>query len=934
MQPSVTAVLVVRNGSRHLPRTLAALAAQTRRPDSVVLVDAGSTDDSAGLLRDAGLGPVTATPGRRSFGSAVAHGVSTLAPAAGKDDWLWILGHDNAPAPTALSALLGAVEVAPSVAVAGPKLMRWDDGAVIASFGESVTRFGRSVPLVADELDQAQHDIQSDLLGVAAGGMLVRRNVWDALAGFDPGLPSVDAALDLCVRARLAGHRVIGVPSARVASAGPAELFGRRSLAAGSQNRIRRAAALHRRLAWAPALAVPLHWLALVPLAIARSVAHLVGKRPGWVGGELAAGFRAAFDGTVPRARRLLRRNRQVGWGAIAPLRMPWSALRERRVAEREGAAPPPAPSVGFFLGGGAWIVLLAAVGGVVAFGRFVGSPALAGGGLLPLSGTLGELWSNVGYGWHDVGAGFTGPSDPFAVVLALLGTVTFWAPSWSIVLLYLLALPLAALTAWWCAARFADRGLGPAVAALGWAAAPPFLVALGEGRLGAVLAHILLPALVAAVVAAARSWSSSAVAGLLFAAVAASAPSLVPALLIGLIAWIAARPAAIMRLIGIPLLAAVLFAPIVFAQIERGTPLALFADPGVPLGSAAASGWQLAVGGGLAGWDGLLAALGAPAAAAPFVVLALFAPLAVLAVLAPFLRGTGRAIPALAIALVGFVTAVAASHLQVAVVGDATVAVWAGAGLSLYWLGLLGAFVVTVDALRSAAIAPALVAALALLALAVPTLADAAGGATPVAGSTGRILPAYAAAEAATRPDLGTLELDPRDDGAVAIALHRGQGTTLDEQSTLEATDTTVGEADRRLATLAGNLASRSGFDAAAELDDLRIAFVLLTATDEPGAQPAQQRVTEALDGNRILTPIGTTASGTLWYYAGLADGDAPSGPGPLGTPLGIGILAVQAAVLLLTLLLAIPTTRRRRLRTATVTGREPGLAEGEATA
>ncbi|MFZ2963125.1 MAG: glycosyltransferase family 2 protein, partial [Rhodoglobus sp.] len=124
--------------------------------------------------------------------------------------------------------------------------------------------------------------------------------------------------------------------------------------------------------------------------------------------------------------------------------------------------------------------------------------------------------------------------------------------------------------------------------------------------------------------------------------------------------------------------------------------------------------------------------------------------------------------------------------------------------------------------------------------------------------------------------------------------------------------------------AILAGNLASRSGFDIPAELDELQVAFVLLTESEAPGAAATQQRIAEALDGNRDLAPIGSTASGTLWYYPGLAEGVAPSGPGPLGTPLGIGIVAGQAAVFLFTLLLAIPTTRRRRLRTARVTGEE----------
>lgn len=916
MQPTVTAVLVARNGAKYLPRTLAALAAQTRRPDRVIPVDAGSSDATAGLLAEAFPARLVSTPGRRAFGAAVAAALQSEPAPESTDDWLWLLGHDNAPAPGALAALLDAVEIAPSVAVAGPKLMRWDEPAIIAGFGETVTTLGRSVELVSGELDQAQHDVRSDLLGVAAGGMLVRRRVWTALGGFDPALSSADAALDLCVRARLAGHRVVGVAESRVASAGPPELFGRRSLSAGAQNRIRRAAQLHRRMVWAKPLAVPLHWLTLVPLAMLRSLGHFIAKRPGWVGGELTAGFAAAFDGGVAPARRVLRRNRQLGWAAIDPLRMRWPEVRERRAAERASLLPPVSTRerVGFFLGGGAWVVLLAAIVGIVAFGRLIGADALTGGGLVPLSASVAELWSHIGYGWRDVGAGFVGAADPFATVLALLGSLTFWAPSFSIVLLYLVALPLAALSAWWCAARFARGAWGPAVAAVAWALAPPLLSSLGSGHLGAVIAHVLLPTLVLAVVNAARSWSASAVAALLFAGVAASAPSLVPALVVGIVAWAAANPKGVLRIVGIPLPAAALFAPLAIEQLGRGNWLALFADPGLPVLATAPSGWHLAVGGGLSGWDGMLASLGLSAVAAPLVVVVLLAPFAVLAALAPFLPGAARGIPALVVALLGFVTAVAATHTEVTIIGSATTPIWAGPGLSLYWLGLLGAVAATLDALRRAATVPAIVAVLGLALLAVPGVTAAAGGATAVSASNGRLLPAFAAAEAASSLDLGTLELTAQPESGAAVTLHRGQGTTLDEQSTLAATDTGLSDADARLAVLAGNLASRSGFEITDELDDLQIAFVLLTHTS--GAD--QQRIAEALDGNRNLTPIGSTASGTLWYYPQLADGVAPSGPGPLGTSFGIGVLVVQGIVFGFTLLLAIPTTRRRRVRSA----------------
>jgi hypothetical protein len=46
--------------------------------------------------------------------------------------------------------------------------------------------------------------------------MLVRRSIWDELAGFDPALDVVDGALDFCYRARAAGWRVEIVPSAIV----------------------------------------------------------------------------------------------------------------------------------------------------------------------------------------------------------------------------------------------------------------------------------------------------------------------------------------------------------------------------------------------------------------------------------------------------------------------------------------------------------------------------------------------------------------------------------------------------------------------------------------------------------------------------------------------------------------------------------------------
>jgi GT2 family glycosyltransferase len=936
MQPRVTAILVARNGAAYLGQTLAALSAQTRRPDALVTVDAGSRDDSAAILAAASPTQTVSTPAKSSFGSSVGHAVRVALPPPVQDEWLWLLGADNAPTPSALATLLGAVEIAPSVAVAGPKLMRSDEADIIARYGESLTRLGASVVLVENELDQAQYDNQSDLLAVSAAGMLVRRTVWEALGGFDPGLPSVDAALDFSVRARLAGHRVIGVPTARVASAGGPELFGRTSLSSRASARLRRRAQLHRRMVYARGLAPLFVWLSLVPIAVLRCLLQLLRKQPGLVGGELAAAFAAAFDGTVPSARGRIRRTRKLGWATIAPLRISRAVAGERRAGRWVAGDDVTAPlrtRASFVSGGGAGAVILAAVIGVIVFGRLLGATAVQGGALLPLSPTVAQLWANVGYGWHAMDAGFVGASDPFAAILAVLGSLTFWAPSFSIVLLYLIALPVTALGAWWCATRIATRAWPPAIAALVWALAPPFLSSMEHGQLGAVLAHVLLPWLALTVIAAARSWSAGAVAAILFAAVAASAPSLVPALIVLLVVWMAVNPTRVHRLIGIVIPAAALFAPLVYAQVRRGTPLDLLADPGLPTAHSPSSPLQLAIGAtdsGVNGWDNLQSVAGLTIVG-PLVYLVLLLPFLLIALAAAFVPGSSRGIPALVIAVLGFGTALAASGLALSTSGAEAVTVWPGAGLSLMWFGLTGALVISLEAFGRGAALPALVVALASAVAVAPLLVAPLAETAQVQASDGGVLPAYVVAVGATRPNIGTIVLTPQSDGSLAAVVERGAGESLDDQSTLGSTSQSLTPERKAVLTLAGNLASRSGLDATATMTSQRIGFVLLGVTPGSGAEAVHDRAEDALNGNAVLTQVGQTNAGLLWRYAALPSTGLRTA-NPDGGPTRNWVLGGLALVFLLTLLLAVPIRGgRRRSSIATVTDERATLGEDD---
>ncbi|MDQ1608940.1 MAG: hypothetical protein QOE16_1672, partial [Microbacteriaceae bacterium] len=725
MYPRVTAIVVASNGAAHLPRTLDALRTQTRPLDAIIVVDCASSDDTARIIAEFGPTQIVSAPGRLSFGAAVASAVRLIAPPASDHEWLWLLAQDNAPEPRALEALLGAAEVSPSVAAAGPKQVDWDDASFIREFGEAMTPFGASVPVVENELDQAQHDGLSDVLAVAAGGLIVRHALWNKLGGFDPGLPAMDDGLDLCVRVRLAGFRVVLVPSARVATAGDGVAGASRSHKGSVRRRLirtRRAAQLHRRMVYASGVAVPIHWLTLVPLAFFRSIGRLFRKEPGAIGAEFAAAFGAAFTGIrIASARRTIAKNRVVGWAAIAPLRIPFAEVRRARALKREAAfvgVRGERRDLNFLAGGGAWTVLAMAVLGLALFAPLLGASALTGGSLLPLSDSVAQLWQNAGYGWRDIGLGFVGAADPFAAVLAVLGSLTFWQPSFSLVLLYFAALPLAALGAWMCASRLTERGTLRAFAAIGWAIAPMLLIAMQSGRPAAVLAHILLPWLFFAGLTARRSWAASATTALLAAATLACAPSLAPALALVWIIGIATSGRHFARLLMIPLPAIALFAPLVWQQVIRGNWIAVLADPGAPIPGSSVHALQLALGfpdGALGGWYAVSSALGLPGATTNILVPVMLAPIAALAILSLFLRGSARATFALVIALLGFVTAVVA--VQIAVTVDASIAVpiWPGAGLSLYWLGLVGAATIGLRAVGRFAALPAFAAVVTL---------------------------------------------------------------------------------------------------------------------------------------------------------------------------------------------------------------------------
>lgn len=926
MPARVHALLVVRPDGRapaafHLTRTLAALREQTRAVDVLTIVLCGGDERLRSLAEQSGAEAVITAGSRTGYAAALA-----LASRRIDGDAVWLLAQDTAPEPDALRRLVAAMETAPSVAVSVPKLVEWDDRTRIVSLGTSMTRFGSTVGLADGEHDQGQHDGTDDVLGGDVRGLLVHTAAWRELQGIDEALAGADEGLDLGVRVRLAGGRVVLAPGALVAVAndGVAGLPAPRTTASRARRvHAARTAQLHRRLVYAPAVAVPLHWLSLLPLALWRSILDLVGKRPARIGPEWSAAATALVRlVSVARARSRIRRHRRASWTQIAPLRVSGRVLRQRLVEDEPGDAGPRRTELGFFSGGGAWAVLGALVVSVASLPAALTWPTIGGGALAPLATTTARLWAEATGAQRSVGWDTVGPADPFSAVVAVLGTLSLGDPSRALVVLWLLALPLAVLGAWFAATRVTERPVLRIAASVLWALAPTFLIALGDGRPAAVIVHLTLPWVVFTAAAAHRSWGNAGTASILLAVVVACAPVLaVPVAVVWALALVVAlalrgRRAAF-RWTWIVLPTVALSAPLVVARLVAGDPWSLLADPGrVWAGPESPAGplGRLLVAAGFpsdAGWGAFASADG------PLWWLALFTlPLVVLALAAAASPRRFVGIALIAVAALGLLTAFGAAGIAVSMSGTSPVALWPGTAVSVAWIGIVGGAVLTLDtvvtprALRAAA---ASLAVAGVVVAAAPALTAQVRDAATVGRGEISTLPAFIAAEGAGSPGLGTIVLTPRNDG-VGAEIVWGGSATLGGQSTLVSARADLSDADRELGQVAADLASDSATDVVAQLSGHGIGFVLVAsppADETAGARTIRLAAETALDGRDGLDVVGVTDKGELWRVSAGVEprADAPAGAAASSRAAWTGIAVVFA----IALLLALPTRGSR---------------------
>lgn len=225
----ISALVVSHDSAEDLPACLASLDAQATQDEhelEVIVVDTASEDGSVRLLRtDHPSVQLVELESNVGFGVACNLGVRQA-----RGDSLLLLNPDARLGEGALAAMAARLAEAPDLAAVAPRLVSpsgrsqhgWSpDRSLI---GEAVQRLRN--PIQGSWLDRGP--VESLLRRVMGPGwfsaacLLLRREAFESVGGFDQGYFLYFEDADLCVRLRRTGWRLAEVPSATAVHAGRA----------------------------------------------------------------------------------------------------------------------------------------------------------------------------------------------------------------------------------------------------------------------------------------------------------------------------------------------------------------------------------------------------------------------------------------------------------------------------------------------------------------------------------------------------------------------------------------------------------------------------------------------------------------------------------------------------------------------------------------
>jgi GT2 family glycosyltransferase len=215
--PSISVVIVNWNRKDLLHSCLDSLAAQTFTDFEIIVVDNGSDDGSAEMVRQFPR-PIHLIENRENRGFCAANNQGF---SVSQSEYVALLNNDAEADPGWLGAMVDAIRIKPDVGesdvgMVASKILVWEDPRIIDKCGHLIYPDGQNRGRGSGQLDRGQFNRQEEALWPDGCAALYRRAMLDEVGGFDEEFFAYADDAELGLRARIAGWNCLYAPAAVV----------------------------------------------------------------------------------------------------------------------------------------------------------------------------------------------------------------------------------------------------------------------------------------------------------------------------------------------------------------------------------------------------------------------------------------------------------------------------------------------------------------------------------------------------------------------------------------------------------------------------------------------------------------------------------------------------------------------------------------------
>lgn len=208
----IASIIIINfNGKLFLEKCLRSVFTQTKISHEVILVDSGSTDNSLNLIkkkfgRQKNLRLIAF---KKNVGPIVGR---NIAAAKSQGKYLVFLDYDTEVGQNWLNWAIDYLDHHPKIGAGQLKILKMGSNHLYDCAGEKLTEFGFLVERARGVKDLGQFDQVKKIFSGKSAAMIIKRNVFEKVGGFDNDLFMYWEEPDICWRIWKAGFEVVFLP--------------------------------------------------------------------------------------------------------------------------------------------------------------------------------------------------------------------------------------------------------------------------------------------------------------------------------------------------------------------------------------------------------------------------------------------------------------------------------------------------------------------------------------------------------------------------------------------------------------------------------------------------------------------------------------------------------------------------------------------------